>query len=88
MGNPFKYGVLVDNNYFIDSTKELQYIAQFLHSKNRLTLIGPRQHRKYSLVRTVVRAHQLAASNLRRGFLYHDYQGSLSIWTSRTALVI
>lgn len=50
MENPFKYGVLVDNDYFTDRTKELQYIVQFLHSENHLILISPRRYGKSSLV--------------------------------------
>lgn len=40
MKNPFRYGLLVDDPYFTDRHKELQYIVQFLDSENQLILIG------------------------------------------------
>ena len=55
MENPFKYGVLVDNDHFTDRTKELRYIVQFLHSENHLILISPRRYGKSSLVRKAVK---------------------------------
>lgn len=55
MENPFKFGVLVDNDFFTDCVKELQYIGQFLHSENHLILISPRRYGKSSLVRKAVR---------------------------------
>lgn len=55
MENPFKYGVLVDNEFFTDRIKELQYIIQFLHGGNHLILISPRRYGKTSLVRRAVK---------------------------------
>lgn len=56
MENPFRFGSLVDEPYFTDRTKELQYIVQFLHSENHLILISPRRYGKSSLVRKAVKA--------------------------------
>jgi AAA+ ATPase superfamily predicted ATPase len=55
MENPFKFGVLNNHDYFTDRTKELQYIAQFLHSENHQILISPRRYGKSSLVQKAVR---------------------------------
>ena len=45
----------VDNDYFTDCTKELQYITQFLHSENHLILINPRRYGKSCPVRKAIR---------------------------------
>ena len=50
MGNPFKFGTIVDGQYFTDRTKELQYVEQILQSENHLVLISPRRFGKSSLV--------------------------------------
>ena len=50
MGNPFKFGTIVDGQYFTDRTKELQYVEQILKSENHLVLISPRRFGKSSLV--------------------------------------
>lgn len=55
MENPFKYGVLVDQDSFTDREKELRYIEQFLHSENHLILISPRRYGKTSLVLKAVK---------------------------------
>jgi AAA+ ATPase superfamily predicted ATPase len=47
--------VLNNHDYFTDRTKELQYIAQFLHSENHQILISPRRYGKSSLVQKAVR---------------------------------
>lgn len=54
MENPFKFGSLVDTPYFTDRVKELDYITQFLRSKNHLILISPRRFGKSSLVKKAV----------------------------------
>ena len=46
MGNPFKFGTIVDGQYFTDRTKELQYVEQILQSENHLVLISPRRFGK------------------------------------------
>ena len=42
MENPFKYGAIVDADYFIDRVDEVKYISQFIQSANHLILISPR----------------------------------------------
>ena len=55
MENPFKFGTLVDNEYFTDRVMEQEHIASMLHSPNHIVLISPRRFGKSSLVKKVVR---------------------------------
>jgi len=50
MGNPFKFGTVVDGEFFTDRTEELKYVHQVLNSENHLVLISPRRFGKTSLV--------------------------------------
>ena len=50
MENPFKFGTVVDGDYFTDRTQELVYVKQVLDSRNHLVLISPRRFGKTSLV--------------------------------------
>ena len=56
MKNPFKYGVLVDNEYFTDRSNELKEVAMSLNSANHLILISPRRFGKSSLIAKAVKA--------------------------------
>jgi len=38
MKNPFKFGVLVDNEFFTDRTEELKEVQRTLDSENHLIL--------------------------------------------------
>lgn len=49
--NPFKFGTVVDDPYFINRTKELERIDRLLESENHLTIISPRRYGKTSLIR-------------------------------------
>ena len=55
MENPFKFGTLVDNEYFTDRVMEQQHICSMLDSPNHIVLISPRRFGKSSLVKRVVR---------------------------------
>lgn len=55
MENPFKYGVLVDNEFFTDRTNELKQVLMSLNSQNHLILISPRRFGKSSLIAKAVR---------------------------------
>ena len=55
MENPFKFGTLVDNEYFTDRVMEQQHISSMLDSPNHIVLISPRRFGKSSLVKRVVR---------------------------------
>ena len=55
MENPFKYGAIVDADYFTDRVDEVKYISQFIQSANHLILISPRRFGKSSVVAKVVK---------------------------------
>ena len=50
MENPFKFGTIVEAEYFTDRQDEVRYICQFLQSPNHLILISPRRYGKSSVV--------------------------------------
>ena len=56
MTNPFKFGVLVDNEFFTDRSDELKQVQWTLNSENHLILISPRRFGKSSLVTKAVNA--------------------------------
>lgn len=53
--NPFKFGVLVDDEFFTDRINELKEVKWTLNSENHLILISPRRFGKSSLVAKAVR---------------------------------
>ena len=56
MNNPFKFGTLVDDEFFTDRVSELESIQRMLDSENHLVLISPRRFGKSSLVAKAVKA--------------------------------
>jgi hypothetical protein len=46
LGNPFKFGSVVDKEYFTDRVNERQEVKQALNSANHLVLISPRRFGK------------------------------------------
>ena len=50
MKNPFKFGTIVEDEFFTDRINELQYIKRAMDSENHLILISPRRFGKSSLV--------------------------------------
>ena len=50
MENPFKFGTIVEAEYFTDRVEEVAYIKQFVKSANHLVLISPRRFGKSSVV--------------------------------------
>ena len=40
MKNPFKYGTIVDDEFFTDRQRELQEIVRTMSSENHLILMG------------------------------------------------
>ena len=56
MKNPFKFGTLVDDEFFTDRVSELESIQRMLDSENHLVLISPRRFGKSSLVAKAVKA--------------------------------
>jgi len=55
MENPFKFGTIVEEEYFTDRVNEVAYIKQFLKSANHLVLISPRRFGKSSVVAKAVK---------------------------------
>ena len=55
MENPFKFGVLVDSEFFTDRINELKQVLMSLNSQNHLILISPRRFGKSSLVAKAVK---------------------------------
>ena len=78
MENPFKFGSIVENEFFTDRVKEVAYIRQFIESRNHLVLISPR-YSGSALFRLSARissqAQSRSASNLlkTRGFYWKMY---------------
>ena len=50
MKNPFKFGTIVEDEFFTDRKEDLQYICRVMDSENHLALISPRRFGKSSLV--------------------------------------
>lgn len=48
--NPFKFGTVVEDNFFTDRVQELQSVKEMLDSENHLVLISPRRYGKSSLI--------------------------------------
>ena len=55
MENPFKFGTIVEEEYFTDRVDEVRYISQFVNSANHLILISPRRFGKSSVVAKAVK---------------------------------
>ena len=55
MKNPFKFGTVVEEDFFTDRQEELQYINRVMDSENHLALISPRRFGKSSLVLKAVK---------------------------------
>ena len=48
--NPFKFGTIVQGEFFTDRIEELEHVKQLLDSENHLVLISPRRFGKSSLI--------------------------------------
>jgi hypothetical protein len=55
MKNPFKFGTIVEEEFFTDRQEELLYICRVMDSANHLALISPRRFGKSSLVLKAVK---------------------------------
>jgi len=58
MENPFKFGSIVENEFFTDRVQETEYICHYLKSRNHLVLISPRRFGKSSVVLKAVKQSQ------------------------------
>jgi AAA+ ATPase superfamily predicted ATPase len=67
MKNPFKFGTIVEDEFFTDRINELEYIKRVLDSENHLILISPRRFGKSSLV-------VKAAKQMERPYLLFNLQ--------------
>ena len=54
MKNPFKFGTVVDDPFFINRRKEIEKVTSFLSGENHLVLISPRRMGKSSLIHKAV----------------------------------
>ncbi|MBN2779261.1 MAG: ATP-binding protein [Bacteroidales bacterium] len=54
MENPFKFGSIVQGEYFTNRVKEIGEITNVISSKNHLILISPRRFGKTSLIKKVL----------------------------------
>ncbi|WP_455536690.1 AAA family ATPase [Prevotella koreensis] len=59
MRNPFKFGTVVDGEFFTDRVNELEQIRHILQSDNHLVLISPRRYGKTSLVMKAVKLSEM-----------------------------
>jgi AAA+ ATPase superfamily predicted ATPase len=69
--NPFKFGTVVDGQYFTDREDEIEKIASFMNGENHLIIISPRRFGKTSLIKKVIN------DSVRR-YVYLDMQLILS----------
>jgi len=69
--NPFKFGSVVDGQYFTDREEELGKIASYINGENHLIMISPRRFGKTSLIRKIV-------NESGRNYIFLDLQIVLS----------
>lgn len=69
--NPFKFGTVVENDFFTDRINELKSVKELLDSENHLVLISPRRYGKSSLINK-------ALLQLRRPYIIIDMMQVLS----------
>jgi AAA+ ATPase superfamily predicted ATPase len=67
MTNPFKFGSVVDKDFFTDRKSETEEVKNLLNSNNHLILISPRRFGKTSLINKVT-------NSLDRPVIYIDLQ--------------
>jgi AAA+ ATPase superfamily predicted ATPase len=65
--NPFKYGTVVEDRYFINREKEISRIKDHLQSGNNLILYAPRRYGKTSLIMTIL--NQLRKEDVKTVYL-------------------
>lgn len=95
MNNPFKFGTIVDGEYFTDRVAEQEKVREILASENHLILISPRRFGKTSLVQKVTKglSRPVFQLNLQVGnrhcrlcrTIIVDYASAVSYGTSETS---
>ena len=81
MENPFKFGTLVDNEYFTDRIMEQQHISSMLDSSNHIVLISPRRFGKSCTISSRMPLSSAATMMLSKGEKPYEHK---SIPTSTT----
>ena len=80
MKNPFKFGTIVENEYFTDRVSELAAICQTMDSENHLILISPRRFGKSSLVHKAVK-------QIGRPYIFLNLQKVVSVTDFAAAIL-
>ena len=78
--NPFKFGTIVEGNFFTDRNTELDQLKHKLDSENHIVLISPRRFGKSSLVFKTL-------SQIDRPQIFLDLQYILSVNDFSTQLM-
>lgn len=86
MENPFKFGSIVEDEFFTDRVKEVEYVCNYLNSRNHLVLISPRRFGKSSLVLKAVKKsnRQYVWLNLQKVTSISDFAEKLLTEVYRT----
>ncbi|MEZ4838796.1 ATP-binding protein [Flavobacterium sp.] len=69
MNLPFKYGKIIEDDFFVNRTSELDYLKRNIKSKINLTLISPRRWGKSSLVSKIARDMTKDEKNIKFCFI-------------------
>ena len=79
MENPFKFGTIVEAEYFTDRVEEVAYIKEFVKSANHLVLISPRRFGKSSVVAKAVKqsGRKHITVNLQQATSVADFSAKL-----------
>ena len=79
MKNPFKFGTIVEDEFFTDRVTELRYVEQKLNSENHIILISPRRFGKSSLVMKAVKSsgRPFIMLNLQKVVSVQDFASNL-----------
>ena len=79
MKNPFKYGTIVEDEFFTDRINELKEIHRALDSENHLILISPRRFGKSSLVAKAIKESKrpFLSLNLQNVINVEDFASKL-----------
>ena len=79
MENPFKFGTIVEEEYFTDRVEEVAYIKEFVKSANHLVLISPRRFGKSSVVAKAVKqsGRKHITVNLQQATSVADFSAKL-----------
>ncbi|MBO4403368.1 MAG: ATP-binding protein [Bacteroidales bacterium] len=79
MENPFKFGTIVEEEYFTDRVEEVAYIQEFVKSANHLVIISPRRFGKSSVVAKALKqsGRKHITVNLQQATSVSDFSAKL-----------